>query len=410
MKKCDTSDFNSDFVLSHQSSCIESLLEHTRKSVPFYQGLSSSELADYPVVNKLTIKSAQDAFMSSEYNLDSLIRMHTSGSTGTPFVVYQDALKKKKVNAECIYYSRLVGYDVGKPLIYLRSVVKQVQKSKLSVFMQNQPSFQCNDLSDKGIADLLTKIKQYPGTEKSLIAYASTLDSISSYLRRHGVSSVAGCKVTGILSGSEMLYDQTRTEIEAAFGCKCVSRYSNEENGILGQDDEINNVFLINEADYFIEILKFDSDEPAATGEVGRIVVTDLFNYAMPMIRYDTGDIGAMAIVQHNGVSRRAITEFGGRKCDMVFNTKGEQVSPHAITNCFWSFPEIAQFQFIQKDSRRYHILLNCSAEFTRQEEIKARMTGILGEDADIEIEKISDIPVLNSGKRKYIVSEVNVQ
>lgn len=66
-----------------------------------------------------------------------------------------------------------------------------------------------------------------------------------------------------MVAGSEMLYDSTRKSMEKAFNCKCVSRYANEENGFLGQDYTENNVFLVDRADYYIEILKFDSDEKA---------------------------------------------------------------------------------------------------------------------------------------------------
>ena len=90
-----------------------------------------------------------------------------------------------------------------------------------------------------------------------------------------------------------MLFDNTRMSLEQAFHCKCVSRYANEENGFLGQDYTKNNIFIPNRANYYIEILKLDSEESAELNEVGRIVVTDLYNYAMPMIRYDTGDFGA---------------------------------------------------------------------------------------------------------------------
>ena len=126
-----------------------------------------------------------------------------------------------------------------------------------------------------------------------VLSYASTLDAFRKYFQKYGADEAKGCKVYGIVSGSELLQDITRDSLEKAFGCKVVSRYANEENGFLGQDDVDNNVFIPNRADYYYEILKLTSDEPAAKGEVGRIVVTDLYNYAMPFVRYDTGDVGA---------------------------------------------------------------------------------------------------------------------
>ena len=67
------------------------------------------------------------------------------------------------------------------------------------------------------------------------------------------------------------------------------------ENGILAQQKTASeNEFIINWASYHIEILNIDTNELAPNGTVGRIVVTDFFNYAMPLIRYDTGDLGVI--------------------------------------------------------------------------------------------------------------------
>ena len=84
-----------------------------------------------------------------------------------------------------------------------------------------------------------------------------------------------------------------KSEIEQAFKTKVFSRYSNVENGIIAQQtDKSFDYYFINSASYYVEILEMDLDVPVLKGELGRIVVTDLFNDAMPFIRYDTGDIG----------------------------------------------------------------------------------------------------------------------
>ncbi|MBR7046864.1 MAG: hypothetical protein IKI43_00645, partial [Campylobacter sp.] len=75
--------------------------------------ISHEKLKDFPVITKNDIKANQDSFLSNQYDKDKLIQMSTSGSTGTPFVTYQNAKKKKWVNAEVIYYSEKVGYRLG---------------------------------------------------------------------------------------------------------------------------------------------------------------------------------------------------------------------------------------------------------------------------------------------------------
>ncbi len=93
---------------------------------------------------------------------------------------------------------------------------------------------------------------------------------------------------------SETLNDYTKQTIEKYFGVPVYSRYSNLENGILAQQvPGSDNRYFINTASYVLEIFKMNEDVPAACRRtLGRIMVTDLYNYAMPMIRYDTGDTG----------------------------------------------------------------------------------------------------------------------
>jgi phenylacetate-CoA ligase len=206
-----------------------------------------------------------------------------------------------------------------------------------------------------------------------------------------------------------MLFDDTRDIISRAFHCPCFSRYSNQENGIIGQDNTQNNVFILNEADYLIEIFQMDEDIAAEEGEVGRIVITDLYNHAMPMIRYDTGDIGSIIYIERNGVNKKAIANFGGRRVDMVFDSYGSRLSPHIITNNFCQFPELQQYQFIQESKINYTLKINTQSRFVRQKEMEVLLKKMLGDNAVINIETVEEIPVLASGKRKYIVNNMSI-
>ena len=162
----------------------------------------------------------------------------------------------------------------------------------------------------------------------------------------------------------------------------------------------------MNRADYFVEILKIDSDEPAENEEVGRIVVTDLYNYAMPMIRYDTGDVGARVKVIHNGRERNAVGSFGGRIVDSVKDFNGNPVSPHAITNLMWKYKKIRQFQFVQKAKGKYQLILNAQKDDINEKELIQDYKKFFGSNSDFVVSYCDDIPVLASGKRRYIVNE----
>ncbi|MEI2330776.1 hypothetical protein, partial [Priestia megaterium] len=103
IKKIDEIDSRSDEVLKHQDSALKKLLVHATSTTNFYKNFNGENLTNYPVVDKNLIRDCQENFMSNKYSKDNLITMSTSGSTGTPFVCYQNKEKKKRVNAEVIY-------------------------------------------------------------------------------------------------------------------------------------------------------------------------------------------------------------------------------------------------------------------------------------------------------------------
>ena len=407
IERIDKMDYDNPYISEYQNEAWKRLKENACSTTQEYAKYKNCDFKDFPIINKHDIRSNQGRYLSCKYEKEQLFQMATSGSTGTPFICYQNSEKKKRVNAEIIYYSEKVGYRLGENLSYIRTVVKQNKKSKLKQFIQNQTLINCGHLDDVGIQSILRSINYYSRKGSvTLLAYASTYTAIKDYCERNKINKLEHYKVKGIISGSEMLFDDTRDCIGKVFGnVRIVSRYSNEENGVLGQDEGINNVFSINEADYIIEIID-DKGQPVPNGTEGRIVVTDLFNDAMPMIRYDTGDIGAIEIVEIGGRKKRCISHFSGRRIDVICDTEGKILSPHLITNHMWSFPDISQFQLIQKGKKNYLLKLNVPQNYDCIEELKKVLHLILGNDAVINIEIVDEIPVLASGKRRYIVNE----
>ncbi|MCI8484015.1 MAG: phenylacetate--CoA ligase family protein [Lachnospiraceae bacterium] len=406
IREIDRLDSEDSRIRRYQKKAFQKLKRHVCQTTDFYAAFSECQFSEFPVITKNDLKENLAGFLSKVYKKENLFQMATSGSTGTPFISYQDEEKKRRVNAEIIYYSEKAGYRLGQNLSYIRTIVKQNQKSWLRQFLQNQTLIHCEKLDDAGIEKMLRQLaeksKQGPVT---LLAYASTYTAIKNYAQKKGIKRADNIRISGLISGAEILYDSTRESVEKLFGAKAFSRYSNEENGVLGQEEGKNNVFVINEADYIIEILD-EEGNPLPDGETGRIVVTDLYNYGMPMIRYDTGDVGAITTEKIHGRRKRVISGFSGRKIDVIFDVEGRALSPYAIVNNMWSFSDIRQFQFIQKGKKSYFLKLNADISEKRKQELITMLEKLLGEGAEIVLEEVKEIPVLASGKRRYIVNE----
>lgn len=394
---------NEPELIAGQKKLLAKLLEHTVTTVPFYGSLKEGLPANFPIVDKSIIRESSDTFLSSQFTGSELIESITSGSTGTPFRIFQDKNKKLRNYADTIYFAQLAGYKIGHRLIYLKIWVREKMKSNLNYRLQNIVPVDVIRFSDDEISRLINRMERDRSTF-GLLGYASALELICRYLERTGHGPVRA-NVKSIIAISETLEEHTRTRLERYFGVPPVSRYSNLENGIIAQElPGRPGRYLVNSASYHVEVLKMDSDDPAAEGEMGRIVVTDLFNYAMPMIRYDTGDVGSM-VRDEKEPWKRYLTNVEGRKLDLLYDTSGNLVSSYIVYKNMWQYTEIEQYQLIQENRSVYTFRINCRKPFTREDQLISEFKRYLGADADFRIEYVSEIPLLASGKRKKIVN-----
>ena len=173
--------------------------------------------------------------------------------------------------------------------------------------------------------------------------------------------------VKAMISSSELLSDETRDGLEELLGCKEFNRYSNQKCAVSAQSDLHNKNMHINNASYYIEVLDIDKDAPVQDGEVGRIVVTDLFNYAMPLIRYDTGDLGTISTYS----GKRAFSTIQGRRVDLIYDTKGRPLTPHTWSVYMWKFNKLKQYQFIQENKKEYVLKVNGAKGIYEKEEFE---------------------------------------
>lgn len=399
---------NPDKVQAHQKRQLDEILKYAAENVPFYKEYGKYvDLNQMPIIDKATIKDNYEALKSKEYLNKHVYVLSTSGSTGTPFSILQDDNKRNRVFAEMMYFWGKSGYKLGMKYIFFRIWTDKNKKSRLSVFARNLVMRDILSLDEKNLESIRRELKKDKHIQM-LVGYASTFENLANYLLR--------CKDTpnmfsikSIISGSEVLSEDTRKKLKQVFGCNVVSYYSNQENGALAQECIENKEFHVNSASYIIEILKPDSNEHVGDGEIGRVVVTDLYNRAMPLIRYDTGDMAIYKKETECGWNSQAIQSISGRKVDMIYATDGTPLSPHTWSVYMWKFSTLKQYQFIQNDRKDYVIKINGGEEYT-DEQIISHLKSILGDDANVEVIRVNEIPVLSSGKFKKTVCNYKPQ
>jgi phenylacetate-CoA ligase len=341
-----------------QQKCLEQLLFHASRTTPFYNDFKEvRELTEYPVIRKTMIQDNFNAFRSKNHLKSNNHKVSTSGSTGASFFLYQDMGKRQRNSADVIYFTKEAGYKIGSRLYELKVWRDHNKRSKFKSKLQNIVQFDISKLTDHKIDEFLNLIQSDVHKEKCLLGFASAYEMIALYLERHDLY-YKDLGISAAISSSEYLNSYTKTTLGNRFQTQVLSRYSSEELGIIAQQTlKHPNHFVINHASYKIELLNFDSNEPVNPGEFGRIVITDLFNYAMPIIRYDTGDVAKMG-VHPDGTTY--FEEIQGRKMDMLYDTSGNIVSSFVVYTKFYKhYRLIKQYQFIQQSKKTYEIKLN---------------------------------------------------
>lgn len=379
------------------------LLRYAKENVPYYAGIKSLELDNFPVLKKNDIVANFNDFLSREYINTNLHWVSTSGSTGVPFKACQDNEKRNRTIADLIFFHKINGWNIGDRYVFLRAWTSSYSVTKLKLWMQNFITVDVVNFNDKAKEKMRQTLKS-DNKIKVIIGYASGMESFVNYLEEKGdKAKMFNIKV--IFTDSDNLSDLTKSKLEKIFGCPVINRYSNEEQGLLACTSPFDKTFRLNTASYYFELLKLDSDEPVGVGEIGRLVVTDLYNRSMPFIRYDTGDLAISDDINRKQI--QTLSSLQGRVADIITDARGDVISAAMVNNYLHKFYKIKQYQLIQVGKNSYLLKVACDKDTYFKEDFLDVCKGFLGDTATIDIEYLDEIPVENTGKYKTVVNRM---
>ncbi|MDO5971181.1 CoF synthetase [Flavivirga aquimarina] len=397
---------NSSDALKIRKKHLEGLLIHAAQSTPFYFDYKNvTDINVFPVIRKTVIQENFKDFQSIPYTKKQNYKVSTSGSTGIPFFLFQNKNKRNRNTADVLYFSGQSNFKIGNRLYELEVWRAHNKKGRFKSWLQNVIQFDISKLTDSRILSFINLLKRSK-QEKNILGFASSYEQICQYLDRNNLN-LSDLNINSVIANSEYLNYYTKTSLSKHFNTPVLSRYSSEEVGIIAQQTSNSTEhFVINHASYHVELLDLDKDKPVKPGEFGRIVITDLFNYSMPIIRYDTGDIAKLMVLE-NGQTK--FEKIEGRKMDLIYDTKGNIVSSFVVYTKFYKhYKLLKQYQFIQQDEKEYEIKLNVFDTFPYEEELIESIKSDFGNDAKVTITYVDEIPLLASGKRKKVVNNYN--
>lgn len=383
---------------------LNEILSYATIFSPFYRKyMDYKSISDFPIVDKQFLKEHWNDILVPEYvGLQDNREKFTSGSTGTPFKMVMDRYKHCRWIAGNKVFRKIVGVQSHERTVFISENV-----ADKNIPMERQEKDNVYYLSCKYFdEDSLLKLIQYLADNhiRTMTALASLLDKISHWVEEGKAPKWEG-DFLAIFSVSEHLKESTRKVISEYFHCPVYVLYANEENGVLAVEDGTEYGCRANEVDFYFEVLSMDSDKPAQEGELGRLVITDFFNKAFPVIRYENGDLVSIKRVE----GRLYMDKIAGRKTDALYTTDGRMVHYFESISFLEPYMDIKQFQLIQYDFHRFKWVLNTD-NHTYEEMIIRESKEVFGQDSEWEFEYVDEVPKLRSGKiqmTKCLIPEV---
>lgn len=414
----------SEQIRKIQQTRLEKLLTHVRLTVPYYSeilqdlapatsDISAEELlSKMPLLSKDVVRSRLHFDLFSDlHDKKTMKRISTSGSTGEPFVTYADRHQLEMRFASTLRGLEMTGWRFGRSQLRLWHQTlgmtrTQAVKEKIDAFLARRTFIPAFELTENDLKKFTEKIDR---KRPFLIdGYAESLNFLANI-----IESGAGPKhsPSAIVSSAQTLTQQTRDTIEKAFGCKVFDKYGSREFSGIAYECEKGGRH-INDESYIVEIIR--DNRSARPGEVGEVVITDLNNFSVPLIRYRVGDLATAVDNSAPCNCGRGLSRIGpiqGRAQALVHCSNGRWLPGTFFAHFFKEYDEMVKhFQVVQtvKGEFSLRILRNDQWSLTGWEGLLRSLRHFI-DDTVVHVDFVDSIPLLATGKRTPVISELNI-
>lgn len=402
-----------------QNERLHALIAYAYENVPFYHdemerlGLTpadiqtKADLVKLPIINKDTIRrEGLERFTSKTMPKSQMILRGSSGSTGQPLLYHATKLNYSVNIAANLRGWYDFGWRLGDKYIKISQNPRKSKLKNLQDWVTRNMYVATADLSDKHMYEIMQDIERYrPVVIRS---YPDPLYIMAQYRLAH--QGEFTYQPLAITTTGNVLPPQMREVIEKAFGCKIFDSYSSEGNANVFEC-HTHECYHVSEEYGITEILD-ESGKPISKG-IGRVITTDLWNYATPFIRYDVQDMVELADKPCScGRAHMAIKRILGRDNELLVAPSGRRYTVHHFTVFFEPTvspqlkDSIEQFQFVQHPDGTTTMNLVVNEKYDKEVEQYLEDYWTKEFEAKVDVKVVERMPITHNNKRKFIIIE----
>ncbi|HOX25965.1 MAG TPA: phenylacetate--CoA ligase family protein [Candidatus Krumholzibacteria bacterium] len=370
-----------------------------------------TDLRRLPTLDKRGLQSHHEE-MRAPGHAGRLIPDKTGGSTGEPVRFDLDERRFYYRRAVEIRHDRWTGWDVGDKAAYFwghrRDVARpasRLTRLRLKV-MDRRIVLDTSSITADAMERFRRRLLEHDPA--IYVGYANALYLYARFLQKRGGDYQ---RPRSIVSSAEFLAPERREVIESVFGCRVYDRYGSRETGLVASECGRGDAMHVAGESVLVEILRPDG-AAASPGERGRVVVTDLMNHGMPLIRYEIRDMAeAVAVTCACGRGLPRLRMAGGRVTDFLLARDGRIVSGASLTIFLAAnAPGVAQAQLVQRtrDEVRIRVVPGEGYGPQTREWLLRELPRYFGEEMSFGVDEVAEIPLAASGKHRFSVCELD--
>jgi phenylacetate-CoA ligase len=219
--------------------------------------------------------------------------------------------------------------------------------------------------------------------------------------------------VNSIVTGGEALFDEQRILLRDVFGKEPFSKYSSYENFDIAMECDAHTGLHVAAEDLIVEVVD-DAGRPLPPGRQGRVVITNLHEYGMPLIRYDTDDESSLIQgVCNCGRALPRLSSIMGKSGDTIYTPSGKRLSPRSFVAQGLVPLGVRRFQLVQDalDHVTVRVVpgssISSSDTLEFAEAVRSHYSDTLGDDVEIRVDVVDHIEPTPAGKHLFVISRV---
>ncbi len=407
----------------YQEKKLEKSIQFSYDNVPYYHKLFKSlnlkpediqsieDLQKLPILTKEVIRNNQKDFVPLNLKDQKYVVRTTGGSTGVP-LQYRLSMQDGALAFDILYANwGYAGYELGDKVAVIAgsSLIPSI-KSKIigsiKAFMMNFKEYSSFDLSEKYMDNIVIGLNKFK--PKYLKGFPSSMYLFAKHIKNRDLK--IDFQPEAVFTTAEVLFNSQRELIESLFNCEVFDQYGLNDGGVTAFECGMHKGLHIDMIRSIMEIVDENGNQLGVDKE-GKILATSLHNFAIPFIRYDTGDLGIVSDKKCVcGRELPLLKKIIGRNTDVLEFPDNMVVSGAAVVDMFKYFSDkIREYQVVQKKQNEILIRIVKDATYSKNDSeliIKA-FQGHVSTNIEINIEFVDRIETTKEGKWKFIIREV---